>query len=131
MNSRTTAPPGANASGARAVMTASTSPLAFDSQVRKRSRALNERSWDAIKRIGQEERHLRVTTGQVGRLIAGIGNDRVPVPFDPLAHRCLEVRGRCVTGAVRFQVKSPIAGKTHRTKILDGCRALPLIPAGN
>src|SRR4029077_6941913 len=91
----------------------------------------NERSWYTVKRIGQEERHLRVATGQVGRLITDIGNDRVPVFFDPLAHRGLEVRGGCVTGAVRFQVKAPISGKTHRTKILDCCRPLSLIPAGN
>ena len=102
-----------------------------DSEVRKRSRAPHERSWDTIKRIGQEERHLRVTTGQVGWLIAGIGNDRVAVLFDPLTHRRLELRRGCLTGAVRFKVKSPIAGKAHGAKIFDGGGALPLIPAGN
>jgi hypothetical protein len=72
-----------------------------------------------------------VTTCQVGRLITDIGNDRVPIFFDPLTLRCLEVRGGCITGAIRLQVKSPIARKTHCTKIFYRCGALPLIPAGN
>src|ERR1700751_4299144 len=86
--------------------------------------------WHPIERVREKELLFGVTTDQVGRLIAHVGDDRVAESFYLDAHRRLEIDSRNKMSAVRRHKKLRIVSKANRAQISLGSGPLRFGAAG-